>query len=342
MPTGNWVIRKPASAGPIARARFMLTAPSAAAARTWWRGTMSGIRACQGGMLIAAPAPSRKVNVSSSAGDRSVVRVEPGEDRAEGEGGQLHPDEEPAAVERVGEHACGQRQQQHRQQARGLHEGHERGGVRFVDQQPLGADGLHPGADHAAELGEPQRPERDDPQRRPRRTLGDDSCDRQATAPPIQHARHMARWPCCYRWAGGHLCTRGGNGRVAAAATGPGGLSVGGYRGLRAACWARARRRVMSRDLWASNTPPTTTVTRLAKPAAGDQVGRTGCLAVPAAGQPAIAEGEVHVGVERLRSCGCREPCHVMQHRHVLVYEAAESVSSQWPNGRCGARGSVA
>ena len=51
----------------------------------------------------------------------------------------------------------------------------ERGGVRFVDQQPLGADGLHPGADHAAELGEPQRPERGDPQRRPRRTLGDDS-----------------------------------------------------------------------------------------------------------------------------------------------------------------------
>ena len=28
--------------------------------------------------------------------------------------------------------------------------------------------------------------------------------------------------------------------------------------------------------------------------------------------------------------------------QHVLVYEAAESVSSQWPNGRCGARGSVA
>jgi len=26
----------------------------------------------------------------------------------------------------------------------------------------------------------------------------------------------------------------------------------------------------------------------------------------------------------------------------VLVYEAAESVSSQWPKGRCGARGSVA
>ena len=27
---------------------------------------------------------------------------------------------------------------------------------------------------------------------------------------------------------------------------------------------------------------------------------------------------------------------------HVLVYEAAESVSAQWPNGRAGASGSVA
>jgi hypothetical protein len=30
-------------------------------------------------------------------------------------------------------------------------------------------------------------------------------------------------------------------------------------------------------------------------------------------------------------ACGCRESCHVM---HVLVYEAAESVSSQWLRGR--------
>ena len=70
-------MRNPASAGPTARARFMLTAPSAAAARTSWRGTMSGMSACQGGMLTAAPAPSRKVKVSSSAGGRSPARDSP-------------------------------------------------------------------------------------------------------------------------------------------------------------------------------------------------------------------------------------------------------------------------
>ena len=39
----------------------------------------------------------------------------------------------------------------------------------WLDQQPLRAHRLHPGADQAAQLGQPQHPEDPDPQRRPRR-----------------------------------------------------------------------------------------------------------------------------------------------------------------------------
>ena len=39
----------PATAGPTARARFMLIAPSAEADASWLRGTSSGFTACQAG-----------------------------------------------------------------------------------------------------------------------------------------------------------------------------------------------------------------------------------------------------------------------------------------------------
>jgi hypothetical protein len=41
------------------------------------------------------------------------------------------------------------------------------------------------------------------------------------------------------------------------------------------------------------------------------------------------------------QGCGCREPGHACD-LHVLVYEAAESISSQGPIGRAGGRGSAA
>jgi hypothetical protein len=39
------------------------------------------------------------------------------------------------------------------------------------------------------------------------------------------------------------------------------------------------------------------------------------------------------------RTCGCREPCTSCD-VHLLVYQAAEPISSQWPNRRSGGRGS--
>ena len=66
--TSMLAISTPATAGPTARARFMLMPPSAEAAGSWERGTSSGIRACQAGMVRVWAQPSRNVNVSSSAG----------------------------------------------------------------------------------------------------------------------------------------------------------------------------------------------------------------------------------------------------------------------------------
>ena len=92
-----------------------------------------------------------------------------GENPAHHEGAQLDPDEEPPAVEGIGEDAGRQGQQQHRQQAGRLHEGDQGRRVGFVDQQPLGADRLHPRADHARQLRQPERPEGHDPERGPSR-----------------------------------------------------------------------------------------------------------------------------------------------------------------------------
>jgi hypothetical protein len=48
----------------------------------------------------------------------------------------------------------------------GLHEGHEYGRMRTMDQQPLGTHGLHPVAHVASQRRDPQRPEQPDAQRR--------------------------------------------------------------------------------------------------------------------------------------------------------------------------------
>ena len=53
----------------------MLIPPRAEAAGSWERGTSSGIRACQAGMVRVWPQPSRKVKASSSAGVTSPAVV---------------------------------------------------------------------------------------------------------------------------------------------------------------------------------------------------------------------------------------------------------------------------
>ena len=171
-PTGNWVMRNPASAGPTARARFMLTAPSAAAARTSWRGTMSGMSACQGGMLTAAPAPSRKVKVSSSAGGMSPARDSPASTTPVTKVSSCTLMRRRRRSNESASTPAGRARSSIGSRLAVWTRRHQRGGVGIVDEQPLRADGLHPGADHAAQLGQPERPERRDAQRRPGRPGG--------------------------------------------------------------------------------------------------------------------------------------------------------------------------
>ena len=56
--------RKPANAGPMARAAFTVMLPSAAAFGIWARGTRSGWIACHAGLLNAEPQPMRNVMLS--------------------------------------------------------------------------------------------------------------------------------------------------------------------------------------------------------------------------------------------------------------------------------------
>ena len=122
------------------------------------RGTISGMIACQGGPLRAAPRPSRKVK----------KRRPPGGDAARAavitpsaEGGDGHPDlgdqEDAPAVEHVGEGAGRQREQEHRQAGRRLHERHQaRPRTASVVIMPRRADALEPGADVRGDAGDPQ------------------------------------------------------------------------------------------------------------------------------------------------------------------------------------------
>ncbi len=83
----------------------------------------------------------------------------------------LDGEHQPAPVERVREDAGRQSQQHHRECVGDLDEGDQRGRVGLVHEQPLRADGLHPGADQAGEDAEPDPAERGVPERRQRRRL---------------------------------------------------------------------------------------------------------------------------------------------------------------------------
>ena len=66
--TPNAAMRKPPSAGPIAREMLMPRLLSAIAGCSVGRGTSSGTIACQAGAVIAAPTPATNVNTSSTSG----------------------------------------------------------------------------------------------------------------------------------------------------------------------------------------------------------------------------------------------------------------------------------
>ncbi len=91
------------------------------------------------------------------------------QDRSNDDHAALHGDQQPAPVERVREHPAHQPEQHIGEHVSGLHQRNQDRGVRLMDQQPLRAHRLHPGADIADQRGDPERPEQPHPQRRPGR-----------------------------------------------------------------------------------------------------------------------------------------------------------------------------
>ena len=76
-PTPTCATSTPATAGPTERAMFWLRPESAAAERSWVRGTSCGTIACHAGRLSADADPSTKVMDSRSAGVMSPAAVSP-------------------------------------------------------------------------------------------------------------------------------------------------------------------------------------------------------------------------------------------------------------------------
>ena len=158
--TPDQAMTRPARAGPAARDRLTPTISSRVAERSSDRGTSSGMTDCQVGSCTAVPAASAHVNVEQERGRHLTGDREDDEHDADDEEVDLHGEQQPAAVEGVGEHPARQRQQHDRHRVRRLDERDGERGVRRVQQQPLGADHLHPVADIADEHADPQPPER--------------------------------------------------------------------------------------------------------------------------------------------------------------------------------------
>jgi hypothetical protein len=79
----------------------------------------------------------------------------------------LHGHEQPSPVEGVCQHAADDSEHDIGEHVCGLHERDEDGGVCSVNEDPLGADGLHPGAHVAHERRQPQPSEDGQAKRRP-------------------------------------------------------------------------------------------------------------------------------------------------------------------------------
>ena len=149
----------PPRAGPMARDRLN---PALFREMAWVssrRGTSSGTIACQAGAFMAAPRPSKKVKLNSTQGEAAPRRVRAARSPCRHHHPGLGRQQEPAPVDDVGQSPGRQRQQEHGENAGGLHQGHHRrrGGKRR--HEPGGPHALHKGAHIGNQGGQPQRPE---------------------------------------------------------------------------------------------------------------------------------------------------------------------------------------
>ena len=145
--------RMPPSAGPMERARLTFTAASALACGICARGTSSWM-AGHAGQISAAPHPSRKVKPSTTAGWPGPERSG-GQHSARHNHAELYPDQQTPTVQDVREHP---RVRPAAPSAEYSQSGPDRHRTGSRHDQPSGPDGLHPGAQVAADLRDSQPP----------------------------------------------------------------------------------------------------------------------------------------------------------------------------------------
>ena len=114
-------------------------------------------------MTRTDPEPITNVNIKSSAGEICPAMVS----AARAAPATARPPWTAISILRrsrvSGKHASDDAEQHVGEHVGGLDERDEDRGVGGVDKQPLGANGLHPGAEVADEGGEPEPPEDRDP-----------------------------------------------------------------------------------------------------------------------------------------------------------------------------------
>src|SRR3954468_18697240 len=132
------------------------------AADELWRGSLPRRR------RERTAGPDRECEAQEHPRRRVVAERERGQKRGRDEHEELAHEQHAAAVEHVADGARGKAEEEDRQARRLLHGRDLERGVREVSHQPLSADRLHPRADVRRELGDQERAEDGDPQRRPR------------------------------------------------------------------------------------------------------------------------------------------------------------------------------
>ncbi len=159
----------PPMAGPIARLRFWLTAPSAIACVRSSGATSSGCSVCHVGEVSVCPTPTAKISASRTHGVTSPASASPASTRGREQHERLRRDQQPATIDEIADRARRHGEQDDRKARRRLDQRHQRRRRRQRQHQLLSADRLHPAADVADELrrGHPREIRR--AKRRPRR-----------------------------------------------------------------------------------------------------------------------------------------------------------------------------
>ena len=159
---------RPPSAGPSAREIFTPTLLAAIAAGSSSRGTSCVTTDCQAGEVSAPAALMRKVNSKQIERRRQMQADHRRIDRGHCRRHRLEHDQESALVENIGERAGRQREHEHRQRRRGLHQRHDQRIGIEIGHQPARRRAVHPAADIGDQRRRPDHREGRSAKRRPR------------------------------------------------------------------------------------------------------------------------------------------------------------------------------